>query len=216
MCASVPYDVGEKQQRLEDLFMADPLGLKTIPVNDVDCWTTRRGATSAGAKITVSSSETEAEAASALAPAAAEAPDATAEESKATQAPSGKGGSQLTQRQIKRRKQKKKKREKKRKKKQKQAVAKAAEAEATAEDASLIDDNDEDDADSEDSDEPDESISSTRVLVKTPFYNTLCILQKEHYKYMRKSIFRWLDKPAQELLTLLIDKCILWGQRALS
>ena len=111
---------------------------------------------------------------------------------------------------------KKKKREKKRKKKQKQAVAKAAEAEATAEDASLIDDNDEDDADSEDSDEPDESISSTRVLVKTPFYNTLCILQKEHYKYMRKSIFRWLDKPAQELLTLLIDKCILWGQRALS
>ena len=42
-------------------------------------------------------------------------------------------------------------------------------------------------------------------MVKTPLYNTIEQLNSEYYKYVRASIFNFMDKEAKEYLTNLID-----------
>jgi len=44
----VPFDVKEKQTKLEDMLEKDPLGLVTIPTDNPLCWTLHRTAPTAG------------------------------------------------------------------------------------------------------------------------------------------------------------------------
>ena len=58
----VPYDVKEKQSKLEDMLEKDPLGLVTIPTDNPLCWTTHRTAPTAGAESTTLAKSTPASA----------------------------------------------------------------------------------------------------------------------------------------------------------
>ena len=42
-------------------------------------------------------------------------------------------------------------------------------------------------------------------MVHTPLYNTLLNLNNEYYKYIRASVFRYMDKPSKEYLENIID-----------
>ena len=48
----VPYNVKEKQGKLEEMLKEDPLGLVTIPTDNPLCWTSHRTAPTAGAEST--------------------------------------------------------------------------------------------------------------------------------------------------------------------
>ncbi len=113
----VPYECKENQTTLEDMFLADPFGLKEVPTTDVLCWQIRSittatdaGATGAGtASASIGASAT---AATVINPKTS---DATRKGSR------GKGGKvKLT------RKQKKKQKKKKRREKRKAAKARDA------------------------------------------------------------------------------------------
>ena len=180
----VAHDEKENETQLEDMFVADLLGLKIVPFNNVLCWSMRYVADVSASAVPSS-------------------PAKPAETSK----PTKKKGGKKSEKKHK----KKKRREKKRKKKQEEASAAASATPGTADgpekpQSVLEEAKSEDEAGESSSDSEAGKTKSKKVPVKTAFYKTLCILQEQYYKYIRRNIFNYLDKPAQERLTILIDQ----------
>ena len=220
--AYVPYEcVEDHQLTLENKMEADPLGLKPIPQTNADFWRTRRVGVPVGTVpvvtahlATVSSSDSsDGDDASESSPWPTESEDegdgkASASKSTPTAKPSGE--EEKTSKKVVK-KAKKARKKKKKKKKAKKSKKKAPDGGATAAAAAVAAKGGATPALAGVAPVPaskpslSKAVTKTTVLARTPLYNTLLNLNDQYYKYIRASVFRYMDKPAKEYLENIID-----------
>ena len=195
----VNYDIDDDQQsRLEDLMLADPLGLKAIPKSNTFCWTVRRiglpattapGSPSAVVTGSLSGTTTGVSPGTLIAGSGSSSSDDDSKSEDDEKAPAAAGlasSATATVTSVPKKSDKAKKQKKKKKKRKKDSSKKAA-AKASAAKSSTP-------AALPAGTVVKSKVSVQKTMVKTPFYLTLQRLNEEYYKYIRASIFLFMDK----------------------